>query len=69
MSMSDPNKCSMEDCQKELGPDALTFEHNGESAGGICSLCLDDVPAIRVLFRKNDDGTYLPIEIAHLDKM
>lgn len=67
--MSDPNKCSMEDCHKELGPDALTFEHNGESAGGICNLCLGDAVGVRVLFKKNDEETYLPLEIAHLDKI
>jgi len=62
------HNCVMEDCNKELGPDALTFEHNGEPAGGICSICLDDAPAIRVVFSKNNEKVYTPIEITHIDK-
>ncbi len=62
------NNCTMEDCGQELGPDALTFEHNGKPAGGICGICLDDAPSIRVVFSKNDENVYTPIEIAHLDK-
>ena len=62
------HNCIMEDCNKELGPDALTFEHNGEPAGGICGICLDEAPSIRVVFVKNEDGIYVPTEIAHLDK-
>ena len=67
--MGPEDKCCMEDCGKELGPDALVFEHNGEAAGGICGICLDDAPAIRVVFSKNEDGVYVPKEIAHIDKL
>lgn len=58
----------MEDCNRDLDPDALTFDHGGKDAGGICSNCLDDAPAIRVVFAKNEDGVLVPKEIAHLDK-
>ena len=34
--------CSMLDCGKPLGPDALEFTHKGEPAGGICENCLED---------------------------
>lgn len=66
--MADLNKCSMEDCEKELGPDALTFEHNGKSAGGICGICLDDAPSVRVVFMQNTSKVYIPTEIVHIDK-
>ncbi len=65
--MSLDDKCSMQDCGKDLGPDALVFEHNGEAAGGICKICLDDAQGIRVMFKKTD-GIYLPVEITHVDK-
>ena len=65
----DPNKCTMEDCSKPLGPDALVFEHNGKPAGGICKICLDDAEGVRVMFVKNKEGTYTPSEIAHIDKV
>ncbi len=64
----DPNKCSMEDCEKPLGPDALVFEHNGKAAGGICNICLGDAKVIRVVFNKDADKVYIPTEIAHFDK-
>jgi len=59
----------MEDCDKPLGPDALMFEHNGKPAGGICKICLDDAAGVRVMFEKNKEGTYIPSEIAHIDKV
>jgi len=65
----DPNQCVMEDCDKPLGPDALMFEHNGKPAGGICKICLDDAAGVRVMFEKNKEGTYIPSEIAHIDKV
>lgn len=64
----DPNKCSMQDCESELGPDSLTFEHKGAPAGGICGICLDDAPTVRVVFVKDDDGLLVPREITHIDK-
>ena len=64
--MSDPKICSMEDCGLPLGPDALVFEHKGEPAGGICENCLSESPAIRVLFRKNEDKVYVPEELTLL---
>ena len=62
------DKCSMEDCHKEIGPDALVFEHDGKPAGGICRACLDDTKAIRILFQQNDDGVLYPVEITHIEK-
>ncbi len=64
----DLNICSMEDCDKELGPDALTFEHNGEAAGGVCAVCHDDAQTLRVVFTQNEEGVYIPSEITHIDK-
>ena len=66
--MSIDDKCSMPDCDKDLGPDALIFEHDGEAAGGICRICLDDAKAIRIMFQQNDDGVLFPTEITHIDK-
>ena len=65
----DPDKCVMEDCEKGLGPDALVFEHNGKPAGGICNICLGDSAGLRVMFVKDKEGTYIPTEIAHIDKV
>jgi len=63
----DSNKCSMESCEGELGPDALVFEHNGQPAGGVCNNCLGDAKALRVLFKKTDDNQYLPVDVAHIN--
>lgn len=65
--MADPKLCSMDDCGKPLGPDALAFEHKGEPAGGICENCLNQTSKIRVLFEKNSDGIFQPLELVQLD--
>ena len=62
-----PENCSMPDCDKELGPDALVFEHDGKPAGGICAICLDDAPVIKVVFKKDGEGVYVPQEVRHID--
>jgi hypothetical protein len=68
MPKQDPKLCSMMDCDKPLGPDALIFEHKGEPAGGICENCTSDEPAIRVLFELNADKIYEPVEMVPITK-
>ena len=64
--MEDPKKCSMTDCNKPLGPDALEFTHKGEPAGGICENCLSDEGAVRVLFKIGGGGILYPEEMVTL---
>ena len=64
----DPKLCSMLDCDKPLGPDALLFEHKGEPAGGICDNCTADEPAVRVVFELGKDDIYVPTEMVPLTK-
>jgi len=64
----DPNKCSNEDCNNDIGPDSLEFTHKGEPAGGFCDVCIGNAPAVRVLFKRGDDGQFFPIEMSGLDK-
>lgn len=64
--MHDPKKCSMLDCDNPLGPNALEFTHKGEPAGGICDLCLEEEPVIRVLFKLNKEGIYEAEEMTHI---
>lgn len=63
----DPIKCSNEDCDNDLGPDSLEFNHKGQPAGGFCDICIRNAPAVRVLFKRNEEGLLLPIEMTGLD--
>ena len=64
--MHNPDKCSMLDCDKPLGPEALTFEHDGKPAGGICGVCVENAAKLRVLFVKGEGGVYYPEEMVAL---
>jgi hypothetical protein len=61
----DPKKCSMTDCNKPMGPDALEFTHGGEPAGGVCENCLDNAGKIRIVFSLAG-GKYYPEEMVSL---
>lgn len=62
----DPNKCSLLDCENELGPDAVEITHQGKPAGGICDRCVGDSKKLRVLLMQNKDGILVPEEISRL---
>ncbi len=65
--MADPKICSMESCDKPLGPDALEFAYKGVAAGGVCEHCLNLTAKIRILLEKNEDGIFQPTELVQLD--
>lgn len=62
----DPKKCSMLDCNNELGPDALVFEHKGQPAGGVCEVCLGEEKKVRVVFEQDTSGIFEPINMNRL---
>ena len=66
--MTDPKLCSMLDCGKPLGPDALEFTHKGKDAGGICADCLEHAETIRVLLKLGEGKIYEATEMVVLSK-
>jgi hypothetical protein len=61
--------CALEGCSNPLGPDSLEFVHKGITTSGICEICLASVPAIRVLFVKDGEGTLRAEEMVTIDKL
>ena len=57
----------MSDCTNEIGPDSLEFTHRGKPAGGICDRCIASAKGVRVLFKRDKDGNFIPAEMFGID--
>ena len=61
-------KCAVGDCDGGCGPNALEFTVGGEPAGYICEGCLANVPALRVLFTRDNAKRLRAVEVVFVEK-
>ena len=62
------DKCITGDCDQPCGPDDLEFLYQGEPAGRICSKCVANVPALRVLFTRDASKRLQAVEVVFMEK-
>jgi hypothetical protein len=51
-----------------VGPNSLEFNYGGEPAGNICELCLENIPGVKVVFKRNEKGKFELIEHLFVEK-
>lgn len=64
--MIDVNNCA--NCMGPVGPNSLEFNYGGEPAGNICELCLENIPGVKVVFKRNEKGKFELIEHLFVEK-
>lgn len=62
-----PGICSLQDCNKPLGVNHMTFTHKGKLCGSICEACLNNSAKLRIILEANKEGILQPTELVQLD--
>jgi len=61
-------KCFTDTCQNNLGPESLVIEHRGEVTSFLCETCLGVAKGLKLMLKKNDEGTFVIDEATPIDK-